>query len=129
MAASDPNVVDPAADLTPVYEDAGKQYGIDPDLGRAMTYVESHDNDYAVSPAGAQGRSQFLPPTAREMGVQDVTDPRDAIPGLFRYVRQNMDRFGSPEMAIAAYHGGPDTGQWGDKTRDYLNKVVNEYGR
>lgn len=120
-------MADEAEDLTPVYEDAGRRYGIDPALLRAQTHVESTDNDYAISPAGAEGRSQFLPSTAARIGLHDPFDPREAIPAQAKLLRQNMDQFDSPEMAIAAYHGGTDPSSWGPKTRDYLQKVAQAY--
>ena len=88
-----------ANDLDPVYETAGKQYGIDPDLLRAQTHVESTDNDFAVSPSGALGRSQFIPSTARAMGLENPYDPRESIPAQAKLMRENMDKFGSPASA------------------------------
>lgn len=121
--------MDEAEDLTPVYEDAGRRYGVDPALLQAQTHVESNDNDFAVSDAGAEGRSQFLPSTAARMGLRNPYDPREAIPMQAKLLRENMDRFGRPDMAIAAYHGGSDPASWGPRTRDYLNKVAQAYSQ
>ena len=41
----------------------------------AQLYAESGFNPFAVSPAGAQGIAQFMPATARGMGLQDPFDP------------------------------------------------------
>lgn len=120
---------DPATDLTPVYEDAGKQYGIDPDYLRAQTQVESSDNPNAVSPQNAQGISQFIPSTARSIGLKDPFDPRESIPAQAKLMRENMDRFGDPALATAAYHGGTDPTKWGPKTQQYLNLVSDTYAR
>jgi Transglycosylase SLT domain len=120
---------DDSTDLTPVYDEAGRQNGIDPDLLRAQTHVESTDNDYAISSAGAEGRSQFIPSTAERMGLRNPFDPREAIPAQAKLLRQNLDKFGSLDMAVAAYHGGTDPAQWGDKTRNYWNRVADVYAQ
>lgn len=120
---------DPAADLAPVYEDAGKRYGLDPDFLRAQTNVESGGNPYAVSSAGAEGISQFIPSTASREGLRDPYDPREAIPAQAKLMRENANQFGSMPLAVAAYHGGTDPSAWGDKTRGYLDAVNAEYQR
>lgn len=79
-----------------------------PNLLAAQLRQESGFNPNAVSPAGATGISQFMPGTAREMGVTDPTNPDQAIPAGARYLRQNIDRFGgSVPLGLAAYNAGP----------------------
>lgn len=119
--------MDDANDLTPVYEDAGRRYGIDPDFLRAQDDVESRSKDLAISPAGAEGRAQFMPATARQMGVHDPFDPREAIPAQARLIRENYDRSGSMAQAVAEYHGGTDPRNWGDRTHAYVNDVTSAY--
>lgn len=113
------------------YDAAGKQYDIDPDLLRSIHQIEDPQNDpYALSPQGAEGWMQFLPSTARSMGVTDTSSPRQSIYGAARYLRHNADYFGGrTDLAIAAYHGGPDTDQWGPRTRDYHTQVTQDYER
>lgn len=78
-----------------------------PELLAAQIKQESGFNPKAVSPAGALGISQFMPGTAKEMGVNPL-DPASAIPGGARYLRQNIDRFGgSVPLGLAAYNAGP----------------------
>ena len=120
---------DPATDLGPVYDEAGKRYGLDPDFLRAQTNVESSGNPYAVSSAGAEGISQFIPSTASKEGLRDPYDPREAIPAQAKLMRENADQFGSMPLAVAAYHGGTDPSAWGEKTRGYLDAVNAEYQR
>ena len=111
------------------YDAAGKQYNVDPDLLRAVHGVEDpHDDPNAVSPQGARGWMQFLPATAREMGVTDTSSPRQSIYGAARYLRQMTDTFGgNRDMGVAAYHGGPDTTNWGPRTSAYLDSVSRGY--
>jgi soluble lytic murein transglycosylase-like protein len=78
------------------------------ELLAAQLKQESGFNPNAVSPAGATGISQFMPGTAREMGVSNPLDPAQAIPAGARYLRQNIDRFGgSVPLGLAAYNAGP----------------------
>jgi soluble lytic murein transglycosylase-like protein len=73
----------------------------------AITRQESSFDPRARSAADARGMMQFLPSTAAGMGV-DPYDPRSAIDGAARYLRAGFDRFGSWDMAVAAYNIGPN---------------------
>lgn len=93
----------PYADL---FRAAGAEHGIQPSILAAVAKTESAFDPQAVSHAGAQGLMQFMPATAAEMGV-DPYDPASAIDGAARYLSQNLRRFGSLELALAAYNAGP----------------------
>ncbi|MGR7025411.1 transglycosylase SLT domain-containing protein [Geodermatophilus sp. URMC 62] len=93
----------PYADL---FAAAGARRGVDPALLAAMAKVESGFDSTAVSSAGATGLMQFMPATARGLGV-DPSDPASSIDGAARYLRQLTDRFGSTDLALAAYNAGP----------------------
>jgi hypothetical protein len=81
---------------------------IPPQLLAAQIKQESGFNPNAVSSAGATGISQFMPATAREMGVTNPRDPSQAIPAGAQYLRQNIDKFGgSVPLGLAAYNAGP----------------------
>lgn len=89
-----------------LFEAAGAEHGVDSRLLAAVAKTESNFNANARSRAGAQGLMQFMPETARGMGI-DPLDPAQAIDGAARYLRTQMDRFGSVELALAAYNAGP----------------------
>ncbi len=116
----------PYADL---FRAAGAAYGIQPSVLAAVAKTESAFDPAAVSPAGARGLMQFMPATAGEMGV-DPLDPASAIDGAARYLSSNLRRFGSLELALAAYNAGPGAVQkYGGippfaETQAYVPKVL-----
>jgi peptidoglycan DL-endopeptidase CwlO len=95
----------PYADL---FTRAGNRHGVDPALLAAVASQESGFDSRAVSPAGAQGLMQFMPATARGLGV-DPLDPASAVDGAARYLADLGRQFGSPSLALAAYNAGPGT--------------------
>lgn len=115
------------SDYSDLYESAGKQYNIDPALIRAVVGTESNGQPGAISIAGAQGVAQLMPAAAKSLGVGNSFDPSQAIPGAAKLIAENLDRYGSPDKAILAYHGGTDESNWGPKTQDYLRKVSAAY--
>ena len=71
-----------------------------------LIWQESHFDPNAVSGAGAEGISQFIPSTARLQGVSNVYDPSEALQRSARYLRFLTDKFGNLGLAAAAYNGG-----------------------
>ena len=115
------------SDYAPIFQSAGQQYGVDPNLLMAMASMESSGNPNAVSPQGASGLMQFMPDTARALGLSNPNDPSQAIPAAAKLLVQNAHQFGGPAEAVLAYHGGTNPQNWGPKTRAYLAKVSNAY--
>jgi soluble lytic murein transglycosylase-like protein len=72
----------------------------------ATAYEESRMNPNAHSGAGATGLLQLMPATARELRL-DGDDPAANVLAGARYLRQMIDRFGSLDLALAAYNAGP----------------------
>lgn len=117
----------PYADL---FSAATTKYGLPAGLLPAVARTESGFKADAVSPAGARGLMQFMPATARAMGI-DPNDPAQAIDGAARYLKEMLGRFGTLEKAIAAYNAGPGAvSKYGGippypETQNYVPKVLN----
>lgn len=72
----------------------------------ATAYEESHMDPSAESAAGARGLLQLMPATARELRV-DGDDPFTNVLAGAQYLHQMLNRFGSVDLALAAYNAGP----------------------
>jgi soluble lytic murein transglycosylase-like protein len=114
---------------------AAGQTGVDALLLRALVNAESGWNPNAVSPNGRQGLMGLPSELAREIGVIDPFDPKQATLGGAKYLKQLIDRFGSAEMAVAAYQAGPGAVARHKgvppfaETRSYVDRVMSEASR
>ena len=140
-------------DLSPNYvavkhllREASDTHGIDHALLQAVIATESGFNPHAVSPKGAVGLMQLIPPTAERYGVKaekdlpvqkKLTDPRVNISAGSRYLRDLIMMFpGQLELAVAAYNAGEGAVQRaGNKipnypeTQNYVKNVMQLYNR
>jgi len=116
-------------------QDSASRYGLDMELIYAVMQQESGGNPEAVSHAGAKGLMQLIDSTAAEMGVANSFDPGQNINGGAKYLRQQLDEFGSLESALAAYNAGPGAVKQYEgippyaETQDYVQKVTAIYSR
>lgn len=87
--------------------------GVPPALLAGLVATESSFNPRAVSPHGAQGLGQLMPPTARELGVTDPFDVAQNLGGTARYLaklrRAWADHPEQDAMALASYFAGIGT--------------------
>ena len=90
-----------------LFEQASQKYGVSAQLLAAVASQESGFDPQATSPAGAQGLMQLMPATAKGLGVTNAYDPAQAVDGAARLLSSLLDRFGSTELALAAYNAGP----------------------
>lgn len=90
----------------PLVRSAACRHGVDPLLLDALVVQESRYNPAARSHAGAIGLGQLMPGTARMLGVNPY-DPAQNLDGAARYLKRQLDEFGSVRLALAAYNAGP----------------------
>ena len=111
---------------------AAREHGIDPALLASVVRHESNFDQSVISRSGAIGLAQLMPGTAEWMGV-NPHDPMDNLRGGARYLREQLDRFGAVDLAVAAYNAGPNrVAQAGgipqiQETQIYTERVVTTY--
>ena len=91
--------------------EAAQRFSIPESWIRAVMRVESFGDARAVSPKGAIGLMQVMPNTYAELRVRhrlgaDPCDPHNNILAGVAYLREMLDRYGSPGF-LAAYNAGP----------------------
>lgn len=102
----------------------------------AVLTIESAGDVQARSPKGAMGLMQIMPATWVELRqrydlANDAFDPRNNILAGTAYLRELLDRYGSPGV-FAAYNAGPSRYEaylaglsLPDETRAYVAKLAN----
>ena len=117
---------------------ASNSTGLDPYLLARVARQESGFNPSAQSEAGATGLFQTMPDTARELGIEDMTNPYQSAMGGAKYIAQQLQRYGGNlNKALAAYNAGPGnvdswiSNGWDgspdsipiDETRNYVKSI------
>ena len=91
--------------LEPYYAQTEDAYGIPRGTLKGLVAAENTAPG-VTSSAGAQTQFQILPSTAADLGV-NLSDPHSAMQGAAKYWKQQLDAFGDPGLAYAAYNFGP----------------------
>jgi hypothetical protein len=86
---------------------AAQRWNVSSALLGAQLAAESNFNPFARSSAGAVGIAQFMPATARELGLRDPLDAAASIDAQAHLMRDLLRRFGAVPLALAAYNAGP----------------------
>jgi hypothetical protein len=86
---------------------AAQRWNVSSALLAAQLYAESNFNPFARSTAGALGIAQFMPATARALGLRDRLDAAASIDAQAHLMRDLLRRFGAVPLALAAYNAGP----------------------
>ena len=109
---------------------ASRLHGLPESLIASVIHTESAFQANAQSPKGTQGAMQIMPETQQELGLTDPFDPEANVLAGCAYLRKQLDRFGSLELALAAYNAGPaNVKKYGGippfpETRDYVARVT-----
>jgi soluble lytic murein transglycosylase-like protein len=116
-------------------ETIAAQFDIDAGLLHAVVQTESGYDSSAVSPKGAIGLMQVLPPTGRRFGFTDLKDPKANLSAGAAYLKWLLNRFDDNlELALAAYNAGESAVErYGStvppyrETRSYVASVISRY--
>ncbi|EFE5759326.1 TPA: transglycosylase SLT domain-containing protein [Escherichia coli] len=119
--------------MAPMMGKLEAMYNLPSGLLRSVAITESGGDQFAVSGAGAQGMFQFMPGTARDMGLHgnDVFDPIKSAEAAARYLSMLLQKNGGDlGKALASYNWGIGNVQkYGmalmpQETRQYIPKVL-----
>lgn len=124
------------AQYAPAIAAAEQRYNIPAGILERLLYQECRwRNDIITgrlkSPAGAVGIAQFMPATARELGI-DPLNTDQAIDGAGRYLSGLYRRFGNWTEALAAYNWGQGNvqrkglGAAPTETRNYWTQILGD---
>ena len=84
-----------------------RRHGLSVSLFTALVWQESGFKVRARSRVGAMGLTQLMPATARGLGVKNPWSASQNLNGGAKYLKQQLRRFGSARLALAAYNAGP----------------------
>ena len=118
--------------------EAAARHDMDPRLVLALSYWESGWDQSRVSQTGAVGLMQVQPASAKEAGPAllsrdvNIDDPYDNADVGVAILRQDLEAFGTPDKALAAYYQGPTSlktdGMYPD-TQQYVQGILDLAGR
>ena len=103
-----------------------EQYGLDPDIVKAIIKIESNGDSKAVGDNGQSiGLMQIQPKWHKarmdRLGITDLKDPKQNLTVGCDILAELLDTYGNYHMALAAYNtGSPYRGQ------EYADKVMAE---
>jgi soluble lytic murein transglycosylase-like protein len=115
----------------PMVLDAAKRHGLDPNMFANQIFKESLFNPEASS-GRAYGIAQFKPGTARQYGLKrkDLDDPAKVPENLDAAAKHMADlkqKFGSQEMALVAYNGGPGAVRYAQQELKSKNITIGQW--
>ncbi len=97
----------------PLFMQAAEKNELDWRLLAAVSYQESHWNQYAVSPTGVKGLMMLTQATATQFGIKNRSNPAESIFGGAAYLKQRLKtiptRIPQPDrtwFALASYNVG-----------------------
>nr|WP_249157501.1 lytic transglycosylase domain-containing protein [Bradyrhizobium sp. KB893862 SZCCT0404] len=135
-SAAQPPINETAHSFAGFINEASRRFAVAPNWIRSVQSIESAGVVHARSPKGAMGLMQIMPATWAELRERynlgnDPYDPHDNILAGTAYLRELLDRYGSPG-AFAAYNAGPSRyekhlkgSSLPDETRAYVAKLAN----
>lgn len=80
--------------------------GVDPCVALSIAKLESQFNPHLKARSGAIGLFQLMPDTARRLGVNPYVQSENIRGGIL-YYQMMYKKFGSIDLALAAYNAGP----------------------
>jgi len=131
-AYSSGSVLENVGKYSDIINEASGTYDVEPNLIKSVIAAESGGQADSLSSKNAKGLMQLLDTTAKEVGVNNIFDPRENIMGGTKYLKNLIDRFsGDVDKALASYNAGAAiVEQYGgippfNETQNYVKRVKN----
>src|SRR3954470_15168389 len=108
---------------------AARRHGLNPSIFERQINQESGFAQDVItgrrrSSAGALGIAQFMPATARGVGV-DPLNPKQALDGAARLMSSYVKKYGNYKDALVAYNAGPGgVGHPPAESRNYVSAIL-----
>lgn len=102
------------------------RYGLNPKVFERQIDAESGFNPHSGSGAGAVGIAQFLPSTAKGLGINPY-DPYNALAGAAKLMAGYVKKYGSYDKALRAYNAGEgaiERSRGFGETNAYVQKIL-----
>lgn len=108
-----------------------KSMGVEPAIVLSIAKAESGFNQSAKGAGGHIGVFQLSHMTAKHMGLNPY-NLDDNIKGGITYYKNLYDRFGSIELAVAAYNAGPEAVKRNNNkipkhSQYFVSKIMSDY--
>lgn len=127
------NAAQPAThDTKKMIVKTAQKLGVDPYLALSIAKIESNFNASVKSPGGAIGLYQLTPSTAKKLGVNPYIISEN-IEGGLKYYQMLYKKFGSIDLALAAYNAGPgNVAKYNgippfNTTKNFIQNIKKEY--
>ena len=108
-----------------------KEMGVEPAIVLSIAKTESGFNQNARGYGGHIGVFQLSSATAKHLGVDPYTLDGNVKGGIL-YYKNMYKKFGSKELAVAAYNAGPmaisrNGNKIPSRTQPFVNKIMKDY--
>ncbi|MBR6127844.1 lytic transglycosylase domain-containing protein [bacterium] len=108
-----------------------KNMGVEPAIVLSIAKTESGFNQNARSMSGHIGVFQLSHHTAKNMGL-DPYKLEDNVKGGIIYYKNMYEKFGSMELAVAAYNAGPEAvkrcnNKIPKHSQNFVNRIMSDY--
>lgn len=127
----DENAVERMSSYSVEIRAAAALHGVPQGIAFSIAQHESCFNPYAVSKSGARGMMQMMPSTFKSISPYgSAFNVRQNTRAAMQYLKKQKDRFGSWELALAAYNAGPTAVKQHNgippyrETKRYVRKVL-----
>lgn len=128
VTAPPPPIVNSREDICNTLAESAQKHNLPLAFFGNLIYQESGLKPRVVSHVGARGIAQFMPGTARMVGLRNPFNPREALPASAKFLRSLLRQFDNNYgLAAAAYNAGPGKVSRWLKRRTVLPKETRDY--